>query len=182
MIETKEIARYGKYLHEKDLVIGTGGNISVRDGDFIIIKKKGKNMSLGKDEDYVCLPFPEAEKDTEVTSSETPVHIETYKSNDKIAAIIHVHSPFVIAVAGKTKCLKSTSYEFDCVLNKEVPVLKYIRPGSLSLAMAVAKEISSGANAVMLERHGAFSVGKDLEEAYIRILALERACTTFLHM
>ena len=93
---------------------------------------------------------------------------------------MHVHSPYIVAVSQRTATLESLSYEFDCILQKPVPVLKYIQPGSFELAEAVAAKISSGANAVMLKRHGAITIGADIKEAYLRTLALERACITFL--
>jgi len=180
MNKMKTIAEYGRMVHAKGLVIGAGGNISERDGDFLIIKKKNADMSSGRVEDYVRIPFSETASD--LLSSETPVHIACYRARQDVGAVIHVHSPYIVAAAKKTDLLESVSYEFDCILKKAVPVIEYIQPGSSILAAAVADEIKNGANTVMLKRHGAFSTGKDLEEAYLRILALERACITFLHV
>ena len=182
MDKREQIARYGILLHADKLVIGAGGNISEKDGEDIIIKKKGADMSLGRADDYVRLPFQEAEKAEDARlSSETPLHIACYRVRQDIGAIMHVHSPFIIAAAVKTDILENVSYEFDCVLQKAVPVIEYIQPGSSALAEAVAGKIKNGANAVILRRHGAISVGKDPEEAYLRMLALERACIAFLH-
>ena len=130
---------------------------------------------------FVTLKFSEVEKHLDTLSSETPFHVACYKTRSDIQAIIHVHSPHVVAVAGKTDILRSQSYEFDCILGKDVPVVEYIQPGSYDLASAIAEKAAGGVNAVMLRQHGAIAFGKDLEEAYLRILALERACVTFLH-
>jgi L-fuculose-phosphate aldolase len=181
MDRRKEIAKYGQLIHEKGLVIGAGGNISARDGDFLIIKRKSADMSEGNAGDYVRIPFEEAEKETELLSSEAPLHIACYKAAQNVGALVHVHSPFTIAAAGKIDFLASTSYEFDCILEKSVPVVEYIQPGSRDLANTVADKVKEGAGAVMMRKHGAVSVGEDLKEAYLRILALERACVTFLH-
>ncbi|MEA3489459.1 MAG: class II aldolase/adducin family protein [Candidatus Omnitrophota bacterium] len=180
MDKTREIARYGKLLHLNGLVIGPGGNISLRDGDSLIIKKKGADMSREDADDYIRVPFPEKDSRDGSLSSETPLHIACYEARKDIAAVIHVHSPYMIALAGRTDLLESTSYEFDCVLRKAVPVIGYIQPGTQELAAAVAEKIRDGANAVIMRRHGAISVGRDLEEAYLRILALDRACISLL--
>jgi L-fuculose-phosphate aldolase len=178
----KEAAKYGRLLHEKGLVIGAGGNISARDGDFLVIKKKGVDMSGGRPGDYARIKLEKAEEEKELLSTETPFHAACYKASKNVNAVIHVHSPLVIAAAEKTDILESVSYEFDCILQKAVPVIEYIQPGSFSLASALAEKVSVGAGAVMMKRHGSICVGKDLEEAYLRVLALERACLTFLHI
>ena len=182
MNKIEEAAKYGKLIHQAGLVIGAGGNISVRDGSAVIIKKKAADMSLGRTEDYISIPLTEMEQlDNDELSSETPLHTACYKTSESVGAVVHVHSPYAIAASEKTKLLKSTSYEFDCIIQKAVPVIDYIQPGSSELGEAVAEKIKEGATAVLLKKHGPVSVGKDLEEAYLRILALERACLTFLH-
>ncbi|RKY40803.1 MAG: hypothetical protein DRP85_07925 [Candidatus Makaraimicrobium thalassicum] len=182
MDKRRKLAGYGMMLHADRLVIGAGGNISERDGDFLIVKKRGADMSSGKAGDYIRLRFSEAEKAGESRlSSETPAHIACYRARKDVGAVVHVHSPIIIAAGRKTDLLESVSYEFDCILQKAVPVIEYIQPGSSLLAEAVGLEIKSGATAVILKKHGAISVGEDMEEAYLRILALERACFTFLH-
>ena len=181
MDKRKELAKYGKVIHEKGLVIGAGGNISARDEEAMIIKKKGADMSSGSADDYVYASLEEASSEPELLSSETPLHVACYKARQDVRAVVHVHSPMIIAAAEKTRLLKSTSYEFDCILQKDVPVIEYLNPGSSSLAEAVAEKVASGASAVIMQRHGAVSVGGTIEETYLRILALERACITFLH-
>ncbi len=183
----KTLIEYGKRAHADGLVIGAGGNISAKDKNHLIIKKKGADMSAGDENCYVRLIFSEItkglaeEREGSVLSSETPLHIACYRADSEAGAVIHVHPPYIIAASGKAGVFESPSYEFECILGGSVPVIEYIQPGSLRLAEAVAGKIKEGASAVMLKRHGAISVGKDLEEAYIRILALERGCITYLH-
>ncbi len=182
MKKEKSIVDYGRLLHQEKLVIGQGGNISALKNGMLLIKKQCVDMSSAGKSDYLAIKLDEAEKTSgELLSTETPFHIACYKARQDIKAVIHVHSPYAIAATTKTDKLESVSYEFDCVIGGPVPVVPYIKPGSIDLAKAIATNVRSGANAVLLRRHGAVSVGKDLEEAYIRILALERACITFLH-
>ncbi|MDD5634530.1 MAG: class II aldolase/adducin family protein [Candidatus Omnitrophica bacterium] len=181
MNKLKVIAKYGKLLCADQLAIGSGGNLSIRDERSVIIKKKGASMSSGSAKNYIKVPLNKINGPLKNDlSSETPFHIACYESRPDIGAVIHVHSPFIVAAGSKIKRLNSNSYEFDYILKSSVPVIKYIQPGSIALARAVAKEIKNGSSAVILKRHGAISVGKTLEEAYIRIRALERACMTFV--
>ncbi len=177
-----ELARYGVHIHREKLAIGAGGNTSIRDGNFIIIKKKGTDMSSGNPDDYMRVSFMTVKRGlTPGMSSETPLHLACYAADEGVMAVVHVHSPYSIAAATRTSLLESPSYEFDCIIGENVPVLEYISPGSQDLGSAVGDKIRAGANTVLLKRHGAVATGKDIQEAYLRALALERASKTFLH-
>ncbi|MBD3427230.1 MAG: hypothetical protein GF409_08435 [Candidatus Omnitrophica bacterium] len=191
MDHTEDLIRYGRLCHEHGLVIGAGGNISCREGEHLFIKKKGADMSRASGSDYVRVPFTELEaylreggKNKEAfpgLSSEVPLHAACYSQSGDTGAVVHVHPPYTIAVAGKMSSLQDISYEFECILGGEVPVIGYLEPGSLELARAVAGELAKGAGAVMLRKHGAIAVGACLEEAFLRVLALERASITYLN-
>ena len=180
MNKRKELAKYGKLLHDKELVIATGGNISLRNGDNLIIKKQGVDMSRGRTKDYVSVLFSETNKEKERLSTETPFHVACYTARTDIGAIVHTHSPSMVAAAEKTNILSDISYEFQYIVESTVPVIAYLKPGSSELAAAIAAEIKQGANAVLMKKHGAIAVGCDIKQAYLRMIALERACQTFL--
>lgn len=178
----EDLVASGRFLHSHSLVIGSGGNISARESGDIYIKKSGVDMSSAAEKDYLKLEL----SGTSVTpagrelSSETPLHISIYKSRADIFAVAHTHSPYAIAFAEKFSVLESPSYEFDCMIGKSSLVLPYILPGSPQLAEAVAGTFSSGHNAVLLRRHGVVSSGKDIFEACLRALAVERAAMVLL--
>ena len=180
MSNLKEVIEYGKLLHEKNLVIGAGGNISIREGDGIIIKKRCADMSKCLEKDYEKVSFKEIDAKQEELSTETPFHVACYNAREDIGAVIHVHSPSMVAVSMKTDVLEDISYEFTYVIGEKVPVIEYIQPGSQKLADTIKHEIKRGYCAILMQKHGAVVVGKDLEEAYVRTLALERACITYL--
>jgi L-fuculose-phosphate aldolase len=107
--------------------------------------------------------------------------VACYEARPDIGAVIHVHSPYVVAIAERVNFLsEEISYEFEYIMEKPVPVIPYIEPGSGDLAMAISKEISYGINGVIMRRHGSVVVGRTLREAYVRTLALERAAKTVL--
>lgn len=176
----QDLTAYGKFLHEHGLVIGDGGNISAKEGNYFIIKRKGADMSRGDEAGYIRLSFSGeiSPEDRAVSSSEVFIHIASYAARGDIYAVAHAHSPYSVAASAKIKVFKSPSYEFDCIVGKEAPVIPYIQPGSRELGDRVAEKLSSGANAVILKRHGVVAVGKDIREACLRVLAVERACMT----
>ena len=180
MDKKEELAYYGKLLHEKALVIGSGGNISVRETKGFIIKRRSFDMSTSDEEGYIFVNFEELSEAEKIVSSETPLHIGCYEAQRNNGAVIHVHSPYMVAIGEKVKVLKSPSYEFDCIVGQDIPVLDYIRPGSKELAKEVKTLAENGDIAVLLKRHGGIAIGEDLHQAYLRIMALERACITAL--
>jgi len=181
----EEMIKYSKLLHLNNLVIGSGGNISVKEAgkDVVQIKKKGVNMSCADEDSFLEVGLsPEAiARNKEIMSSEYPMHIAVYKTREEVKAIIHTHSPYAIAVANRIDVLEKVSYELEYLLITPVPVIEYIEPGSQELAEIVAEAIKKGANAVLLKKHGVLSVGSTLQEAFLRALAVERAAITFLH-
>ncbi|MDP8259349.1 MAG: class II aldolase/adducin family protein [Candidatus Aadella gelida] len=175
------LAAYGKEMHANKLVIASGGNISAKDNGRIFIKKKGADMSKGETGDYLEIMTADGESfDRDVFSSETPMHLACYEAREDVGAVIHAHSPFMVAVSTKTDKIENISYEADCIIGRSIPVIDYVSPGSEELGDEVAKKVKGGANAVLMKRHGALSVGRDLEEAYLRIMALERVCIAYL--
>ena len=181
MDNIEKLLNCGRLLHEHRLVIGSGGNISSRQAGSVTIKKKDVDMSRAVREDYAAISLDGARSaENTLLSSETPLHLACYASAEDISSVIHVHSPYMIAASARTDILESPSYEFDCIIGHSVPVIPYLRPGSRELGEAVAGKIAAGSRVVLMRRHGAVTAGKDIDQALMRALALERACIAFL--
>ncbi len=169
----------GKFLHAHALVIGSGGNLSIRESNFFTIKRGGADMSKANTEDYIKIPFsPSAPPEDSRLSSESLLHWACYASKGDVRAVAHAHPPYAIRAARRRNVLKSASYEFDCLVGPSIPVIPYLGPGSRELSDAVAAKIGSGETAVLMKRHGIVAVGESIEQACNRILAVERACMT----
>jgi ribulose-5-phosphate 4-epimerase/fuculose-1-phosphate aldolase len=176
---TAELIESGKFLHEHGLVIGSGGNISAREADFFVIKKSGVDMSRSGPSDYSrILLSSDREAALPGSSSEIFIHWDCYLAREDVRAVAHAHPPYSVAVSRELSLVVSPSYEFDCIVGEAVPVVDFIEPGSRCLGEAVAEKVKEGNNAVILKRHGVVAVGKDIREACLRVLAVERACMT----
>lgn len=177
----RELIRYGRLIHKEELVVGQGGNISVRVNDKMYIKASRASLENSKESDYseVDLTTGRARSGGKPPSVEAPMHLACYKSRPDIGAVIHTHPVYGTIIAMMAKKIGFVSYEFMCSLSTEVPVINYKRSGSRELAGAVKKKIKKH-NAVLLKNHGALVVGKDLKEAYERSLVLERACRIYV--
>lgn len=171
----KTLCRVGKEMKQAGLLAGCDGNISFRrDDGTIVITPSGVSKGHVKPDDLLILDGDgNVLKGTGKPSSETSLHILTYKVRPDVNAIVHAH-PVVataVTVAGLTFPSEIVT-EGAMVLGPSVPTVPYAAPGSLELA-ALCAEYAQKANVLLLERHGAIALGTDLKEAWNRMETLE---------
>src|ERR1700722_6442430 len=106
----------------------------------------------------------------ETPSSETPMHLAIYAATSA-AAVVHTHSPEVIALSSARTELPAIHYAITA-LGGPVRVAPYARFGSAQLAAAAVQALD-GRSAVILRNHGAVTYGANLAQAYERALLLE---------
>src|SRR5262249_57130501 len=87
------------------------------------------------------------------------------------AAIVHTHSPFVVALSTVLDELPAVHYAM-ADLGGPVRVAPYARFGTTQLAASAAAALA-GRSAVILRNHGALTCGPTLERAYERARTLE---------
>ena len=174
-----QLVSYSARLLDDGLAVGSAGNISVRSGDLVAITPSGISYAELRPDD-ICLVGMDGTQDgsgsRETPSSETPMHLAIYAATSA-AAIVHTHSPEVIALSAARPELPAIHYAITG-LGGPVRVAPYVRFGSAGLA-AAAVEALDGRSAVILRNHGAASYGRDLAQAYDRALLLEWLARTY---
>ena len=185
-----QLVSYSARLLDDGLAIGSAGNISVRLGDLVAITPSGVSYAEMRSED-ICLVTadgtepdstepdltePDGVQTRETPSSETPMHLAIYAAT-KAGAVVHTHSPEVIALSAGRQELPAIHYAITG-LGGPVRVAPYVRFGSDGLA-AAAVEALDGRSAVILRNHGAVAYGRDLAQAYDRALLLEWLARTY---
>lgn len=181
--EREEILKVAKKIYKKGFVAGGSGNISMRlKEDLIAITAKAKSYDRLKISDIVVIDFNEnvIEGDKE-PSSEKKLHIEIYKARKDVHAIIHTHSPFACILAALDLCLPLILDEQKDILGGEINIANYAPSGTAELAQEAVKALGDK-KAVLLSRHGAVSVGKNLNEANNVCELLEKLCQTYIFM
>ncbi len=171
----KEIIFTGRVLHELKLVSSHGGNLSIREGDFLYVTKTGRMAGFLKEEDIVKLPiYEKTEKDKEA-SIELIVHREIYKKNSDINAVIHAHPITATSLGYFLKTFKPMDTEGELFI-KEVPIIEVEKPSaSEELAVAVAETFKKNFKVCIVKNHGSFSAGKSLNEALKYTSTLENS-------
>lgn len=97
-------------------------------------------------------------------SREMPMHLAIHAARRDVRAIVHTHTPHAVAwsmLAPELSPETEDSHYFSTGTIRVAPA----RPaGSRVLAVAAVRQLGSG-RAVLLERHGAVSVGEDVPAA-----------------
>ena len=168
----EQLAAFCKMLYDRQLTVSAGGNMSMRINEReVIITPSGRNKGLLSPDDMVKLSI-----DGEVLSSGKPsiehrFHLALYRMNPETNAIVHCHPLNCVALAVKGAKMRCNLTPEGAILLGDVPMVGYYTPGSEELVGAVAEQ--GHARAMLMERHGALTQGRTIEEAYNRMEELE---------
>lgn len=158
------------------LVPGTSGNVSVRDGDRVVLSRKG--VALGEcTADDVAVVNLTGEILAGEPSSELDLHLAVYHRYDA-NAIVHTHAPRSTAVACVTDELPVIHYQL-LAMGGAIRVAPFAAFGTAELASAVTDALV-GRSAALLANHGAVTYADTLAEAVERAVLLEWACGVYL--
>lgn len=166
----KNIVEICHEIYQKGLVSGSGGNISYRDGDEILITASGVPLKEVNEDNLVCVSLKNGGYSGNICpSKETMMHVKCYIERPDIKAVLHVHSVYTVAIS----CMEEISEKKSVPVYTPgygarvgiLPVIPYIMPGSTQLAERVA-DVIKHRNMVLLENHGVVTVGDTLEQAF----------------
>lgn len=171
----KELARFAHKIAEDRLTLATSGNISARKGSRIYLKAKGVFFQMAKPSDFVELDLnhPSLKRYRTTPSNEYRFHIECYKRRPEVNAVLHTH-PLIATTfysAGISK--KPLTLEFALYIGKSITTIPFLPPGTKELAAKIGKAITDH-DAVVMKKHGLVTVGRSLQEAYLKALVIER--------
>lgn len=114
-------------------------------------------------------------------SSETESHIAAYAAcNMKYRAAIHSHPPYLTAMTllydekDLNEKLDSAHTEYSLVFPDGISMLGVLAPGSHELSAKTEEVIRAGRNTVLWKKHGMFSMGTDLFNAFDYMDAAEK--------
>lgn len=160
-----------RMLYDRNLTVSAGGNMSVRlDDEYILITPSGRNKGALAPEDMIVVSMDGEALGDAKPSIETGMHLGIYRNNPDAGAVIHCHPLNCIALTMKGRVRTDLTPEGVLLLG-DVPTVGYMTPGTKELADAVAAHAAS--KAILLTRHGAVTVGHDLQQAFDRMEELE---------
>ncbi|NQU25052.1 MAG: class II aldolase/adducin family protein [Candidatus Nealsonbacteria bacterium] len=177
-----ELIEYGKKIYDAHLVVGCGGNISVRDGDGVWMKPSGLALyELGEDD--LCgmnLETGEQVAGDLKPTSEVNMHLGIYRVRPDVTAVFHTHSPWLCGVvsAGIDLSKKVMFAEFINDLGGRATV-PYVTPTTQELADLMC-EAAKEADSIFMTNHGFCGLGTTMKQAFFRCLVVEDACQSLV--
>ena len=169
-------------VYQREMVSSSGGNMSVRVKDGLLITPTG--FSLGKigPAELVKVGFDGFIIGTGTPSKELPFHLQTYLSRPDVGAVAHVHSSYSVSlsciVSDQPMSIPAMTPGYAIRVG-QLPIIPFLLPGSKELANAVNQALITN-NSAMLCKHGIVTVGKDLQAAINLAEEVEENSKTFL--
>ncbi|MGZ4120267.1 MAG: class II aldolase/adducin family protein [Actinomycetota bacterium] len=179
--ERESVIRHAVEMEDRDLTIGTSGNVSMRVPEGAIITPSTIPYREIAPEDCVLMDLDggviEGEK---VPSVEHKVHLECYKARAEVNGVIHAHPTVASAFASARVPLPAFLDEFGVYVGDEVRVAEYAISGTPEIAKSAVETMGETANAVFLASHGMVCVGRDLPSAMHVARQVERGAQIYL--
>lgn len=176
-----QVVALGASFFTRRLTFGRTGNISVRDGERILVTPTG--ASLGALDELSVIDAAGRHRGGPKPSKEAFLHAAVYRARPAAGAVVHLHSTYSVAVS----CLDGlpaddvlpplTAYYVMRV--GTLPLLPYSAPGDQTLE-ALAERTAERHSAFLLANHGPVVAGVDLAAAADAVEELEETARLFL--
>ncbi|WP_129842018.1 class II aldolase/adducin family protein [Streptomyces sp. RFCAC02] len=178
-----ELAEAGAHLDALGLSPGASGNISVRDGDTVLITPTGGALAgldpdrlsvLALDGSLLAGPKP---------SKEFPLHLAFYRRDPATTAVVHLHSRHAAAVsclppwADHSAIPPLTPYFVMRV--GQTPLIPYAAPGDPGQAVRL-EGMPGTFRAALLQNHGPIVAGTSLAAAVDAAVEIEEVAALLL--
>jgi L-fuculose-phosphate aldolase len=168
----------GNSLYAADMISSHGGNLSVRLGDCVIIKRRGAMLGNLKPHDLIETRLDKNDSGVVLASTELIVHRNIYL-NTPALAVCHCHPRTAIALSLSRDEIVPIDNEASYVLKKIPVITEEFASGTPEMARKVSNALNNY-KIIMLRGHGSFSTGQTLDEAFFWASTLEEACQIIL--
>jgi L-fuculose-phosphate aldolase len=170
-----QIARASRALHARGWVANHDGNVSVRLDDerlMVTPTATGKGDVTEAGLAVTCMQGKPVEGVTK-PPSEFALHVfGCYRVRPDVHAVVHAHPPYATALACAGIPIRTFLAEAVVSLGSEVPLTEAAPPSSREGAAPIAALIGDH-DALLLAQHGVITVGRDVEQAMLRMELVE---------
>ena len=175
----KEVVKIAQEADRSGLCKHRSGNFSMRDEKtgYVVVTPSGIDREELTFHD-ICVVDLEAnviEIETNVKpTSELLMHLQIYKTREDVFSVVHTHSRIATAFSVLKKPIPAIIYECANFGMKDaiIPVANYGRPGTKDLSDSVIEPIKRS-DVILLEKHGAVAVDKNIKEALVKANYIE---------
>jgi L-fuculose-phosphate aldolase len=179
-----ELVGAARSMRARRLVVGTSGNVSVRDGaDRILVTPANLEYDELAEADLGVVDGSGAVLGgTRRATSELQLHLAVYAARPDGRAIVHPHTPFATAFAAARRPIPAVHYVLATLVEPgrdAIGVAEYATFGTPELARNAVVALGPD-HGVLLASHGAIAVGPDLATAFTRAERIEELATLAL--
>ncbi|AEB08389.1 class II aldolase/adducin family protein [Desulfobacca acetoxidans] len=178
--QKRELVQVCRALSQKKLLAATDGNLSVRWGENLLITPSGVNKGFVREEEMIMVDLSgRVLAGSGRPTTELLLHLEVYQVRPEVQAVVHAHPPIATAftIAG-VPLLEGILPEVVLTLGA-IPTAPYATTGTPEMATAV-RDLLPFYDAILLDHHGALTLGRDLWDAYNKMEKVEHAALTVL--
>lgn len=175
-----EVAELHAELPRNGLVVWTAGNISARvpGHDLMVIKPSGVRYDeLTPERMVVADLHGRTVEGSHTPSSDTAAHAYVYRHMDAVGGVVHTHSTYACAWAALGRPVPCVLTMMADEFGGEIPVGPYAPIGDDSIGRGIVDTLrSSRSNAVLMQGHGPFTIGKTAKDAVKAAVMCEEVC------
>jgi L-fuculose-phosphate aldolase len=164
-------------LYQKGMIAAGDGNVSARlgDGDRVLVTPTGFHKGFIKEDDLVIVDLQgRVLRGPGRPSSEFLMHGLVYAERPEMNAVVHAHPPITVGLALAGVSLAQCVLSETCLVLGAILTAPYSTPTTEEVPRVLRPYVRQS-NAVVMDRHGALTYGRDLDEAYNRMEAMEHA-------
>ncbi len=165
--------KVGKHLVNLGYNTSHSGNISIKSGGKIIIKRRAAMLGNLDPEDLIECSLSEEDSGSLVASTELGVHRAVYLETDAMA-VIHAHNPYCVAlslVENEITCIDAEGF----ALYKKVPIIDVEIPAGAYYTSIEVPKVLKNYPFVIVRGHGIFAKGMTLEDALQYVTGAEQS-------
>lgn len=169
----ESMARVGRALALRGLNTSHSGNISIRSGGMMIIKRRAAMMGWLKKEDLVETSLEREDSHSLIASTESAVHRQIYKNTDAMA-VVHAHCPYCVTLSlieDEITCIDAEGV----MKYKKIPVVELDIPIGPAEAAEKVPPVLKDYKVCVIRSHGAFAKGMTIEDALGNITGAEHS-------
>jgi L-fuculose-phosphate aldolase len=176
----EELVEVSGLCYSRGYISGTEGNFSIRLADNLVLTTPaGSCKGRLRCEDLVLTDINGNSLSQGKPSTELKMHLVAYQSRPDVLAVVHAHPTvavgFTVAGASLAQCVLP---EVVCTLG-HIPTAPYATPSTSEIPDSIRSYVEKY-DAIMLDHHGALTLGKNIFDAFYKLETVEHFAQTML--
>lgn len=177
--QKKDVIATGRLLDRYGLIALSGGNVSLRVGEHVLVTPSGMMYEqLGPSDVPVLTLAGEVVEGALRPSVDTSALLHIYREMPEVQAVIHTHQPYATALGLSMNELPCCVTTMANAVKGPVRVASYTSAATEEMGVQAVANLE-GRLAVVLRKHGVIAVGSTLKQALYACVYLEEAAKTY---